>query len=207
MEKDKLLIVFVKNMQMGKVKTRLAKAIGDNAAFEVYKGLLSITEEEIRLLDNDIDVHIYFSSFISNEHWDGYEKFAQKGIDLGERMQDAFARGFEMGYKRIIGIGSDLPDINSKDIKAAFEILNTSDTVFGPARDGGYYLIGMRKMFPYLFQNKPWSTDQLLNLTMEDLNTHQNTYYLLKTLNDIDTIDDLKTSSVYLKFKPLYELP
>ena len=126
MNSDKLLIVFVKNILLGKVKTRLAKSIGDWGAFEVYKELVDITESESERL-NGVDVHIYFSDFIIDEKWKGRAKFVQEGADLGERMKNAFKNGFDSGYKQIIGVGSDLPDLNADVMLEGLDSLNDSD--------------------------------------------------------------------------------
>lgn len=87
MNSEKLLIVFVKNILLGKVKTRLAQTIGDIGAFEVYKELVDITESETDRIE-DVDVHIYFSDEVIESKWEGKEKFVQEGNDLGERMKD-----------------------------------------------------------------------------------------------------------------------
>ena len=206
MEAEKLLIVFVKNSVLGRVKTRLAKTIGDNGAFEVYKELVNITEVETSRLQG-VSIHIYFSDQIIESKWPGQVKYIQEGQDLGERMQLAFKNGFESGYQHIVGIGSDLPDINADLINEGLDALNDSDTVFGPSEDGGYYLIGMNKMIDLIFENKPWSTDLLLESTIHELNENKLRVKLLTELNDIDDIDDLKSSSIANKFKHLYELP
>ena len=201
----KLLIVFVKNILLGKVKTRLAKSIGNEGAFEVYSELVQITESETERLEG-VDVHIYFSDKIIDSKWPNKRKFVQSGKDLGERMKNAFQNGFNAGYERIIGIGSDLPDLNAAVMSEGIEALIQSDTVFGPSEDGGYYLLGMNKMIDCIFDNKEWSTDGLLSATMKELSVKNYSIKLLTELNDIDTIEDLKASSVSKQFKHLYEL-
>ncbi|MFT5778735.1 MAG: rSAM/selenodomain-associated transferase 1 [Crocinitomicaceae bacterium] len=200
MNSNCLLVVFVKNAVKGNAKTRLAASIGDDAALEVYHHLIGITERET-LAVNECDVHIYFSSEIDESLWPGKQKYVQQGADLGERMMDAFVRGFELGYDRIIGIGSDLPDLNEKSFTEAFEKLKTGDAIFGPSDDGGYYLIGMRELLPCVFENKPWSTSELLELTLAELREKGHSINLLPTLNDVDTLEDLKTSSIAGKFE------
>lgn len=202
---EKLLIVFVKNILLGKVKTRLAKTIGDFGAFEVYKELVAITELESERLEG-ADIHIYFSDQVIESKWPERKKFVQSGADLGERMQQAFQHGFDLGYTKIIGIGSDLPDLNSEIMQDGLLALEDSDCVFGPSEDGGYYLLGMNKMINCIFQNKKWSTSELLEHTHNELLKKNFTVKLLTELNDIDTIEDLKSSSVSSKFKHLYEL-
>jgi rSAM/selenodomain-associated transferase 1 len=190
-----LLIVFVKNIKLGQVKTRLAKSIGNEAAFEIYKILVKKTELAIRNLD--MDKYIYFSDAVIETEWKNNFKTVQEGHDLGERMKNAFKDGFNKGYEKIILIGSDLPDITSEIIFNAFESLNNKEVVFGPAMDGGYYLIGMKRLHEFVFDNKPWSTAVLLKDTLKELKTNTISVGLMETLNDIDTFEDLKASSIY----------
>ncbi|WP_223550566.1 TIGR04282 family arsenosugar biosynthesis glycosyltransferase [Aestuariivivens sp. NBU2969] len=190
-----LLIVFVKNLKLGKVKTRLAKTIGNQAAFEVYYELVKITEQVTQTIP--IDKHIYFSDLVIEDKWSNEYKTVQQGNDLGERMKNAFKKGFEKGYERIVLIGSDLPDISYKIIKEGIDLLNEFDVVFGPAKDGGYYLIGLTKMHNFIFENKPWSQQNLMEETLKELNIQNIAYSTLSTLNDIDTIDDLFASNFY----------
>lgn len=199
----KLLIVFVKNILLGKVKTRLAKTIGNQAAFEVYKHLVGITESETSKIKN-CDVHIYFSDVIIDEKWLNQQKFVQHGDDLGERMMNAFKHGFDLGYENVVGIGSDLPDLNAEIINQGFEKLNSNDAVFGPSEDGGYYLIGMNKLLQCAFENKQWSTENLLSITIDELQEANNSVAQLTTLNDIDTLEDLKSSSISNNFKDYF---
>ncbi|MEQ6125275.1 TIGR04282 family arsenosugar biosynthesis glycosyltransferase [Pseudotenacibaculum sp. MALMAid0570] len=194
MSKD-LLIVFVKNIILGKVKTRLAKTIGDVGAFKIYSELFSITEEESKKVE--AKRHIYFSDVIIPSKWENDQKFVQKGENLGMRMQNAFQQGFDEGYENIILIGSDLPDISKEVIEKGFKNLKNNELVFGPADDGGYYLIGMSKMNSSVFKDKPWSKSTLLDVTLQEISKQQRSVFLLETLNDIDTFEDLVNSNFY----------
>lgn len=190
-----LVIVFVKNIKLGTVKTRLAKTIGDMGAFEVYKELVKLTEKATAKVK--ADKRIYFSDVIVDDTWQGFDKFVQKGGDLGVRMKNAFAKGFDDGYERIVLIGSDLPDITAAHISDGLKALEKSNTVFGPAVDGGYYLIGLSKLYHCVFENKPWSNANLFEETVQELNKKAITFSTLDTLNDIDTYEDLMASSLY----------
>lgn len=192
-----LLIIFVKNPELGKVKTRLAKSIGDKAALDVYKKLIVTTEKATVSLQ--VDRHIYFSDKISNDYWKNDHKKVQQGIDLGERMCNAFKNGFESGFDRIILIGSDLPGISKEIISEAFYKLQETAVIFGPSQDGGYYLVGMNKLHLCIFKNMPWSTSNLLDKTLEKLYEKNVAVSLMQTLNDIDTFEDLKEYPEYLK--------
>ncbi|AJR02535.1 TIGR04282 family arsenosugar biosynthesis glycosyltransferase [Siansivirga zeaxanthinifaciens] len=190
-----LVIVFVKNIKLGKVKTRLAKTIGNQGAFEVYTELVKVTENATTSLL--ADKHIYFSESVVENQWKDHNKFVQNGIDLGERMKNAFKKGFQDGYKRIVLIGSDLPDIMASHINKGLEALKENDVVFGPAEDGGYYLVGLSKMHNAVFDNKPWSQTNLLQETLHELKENLVTFTTLETLNDIDTFEDLIASKFY----------
>lgn len=190
-----LVIVFVKNIKLGRVKTRLAKTIGNQGAFEVYSELVKVTETATK--DVFADKRIYFSEAIVKTKWINDFKAVQDGIDLGERMKNAFKEGFENGFKRIVLIGSDLPDITANHINKGLERLKQHDVVFGPAEDGGYYLIGLSKMYDFVFDNKPWSETHLLEETLEELKKKRVKFATLETLNDIDTYEDLIASKFY----------
>jgi rSAM/selenodomain-associated transferase 1 len=190
-----LLIIFVKNIILGRVKTRLAKTIGDEGAFQIYSELVGITERETQQVN--ATRHIYFSDVIIASKWQEDEKFTQEGIDLGARMKNAFLDGFGQGYQNIIVIGSDLPNISKEVIDAGFVQLQQNDVVFGPADDGGYYLLGMSKMTASIFEDKPWSQSNLLEVTLQELTKQEKSVALLETLNDIDTFEDLISSDFY----------
>lgn len=193
--KENLILIFVKNPELGKVKTRLAKGIGNEKALEVYLQLLAITEKVSQEFQNAA-LHVYFSDHIEKKFWSKHQQYVQNGKDLGEIMQNAFEDGFALGYKNIIGIGSDLPDLSREIIQVAFEILKVKDTVFGPAKDGGYYLIGMKKIYDCIFQNKAWSADNLLKDTLKELENNKITFSKkLPLLNDIDTLEDLQATN------------
>ncbi|MCF7561220.1 TIGR04282 family arsenosugar biosynthesis glycosyltransferase [Sabulilitoribacter multivorans] len=190
-----LLIVFVKNIKLGKVKTRLAKTIGDHGAFEVYKELVTVTENATKSISADVQIH--FSDAVVETKWKDVYKTVQVGNDLGERMKNAFLKGFAKGYVRIVLIGSDLPDINKHHIENGLNSLKKNDVVFGPAEDGGYYLVGLTKMHNFIFENKPWSEFNLLEETIKELTQKNIKFSTLETLNDIDTFEDLIASNFY----------
>jgi len=199
-----LLIVFVKNSILGKVKTRLAKTIGDVGAFTVYAKLVDITECASTKIA--ADKHIYYSDVIIPSKWESDKKFVQEGKNLGIKMQNAFQNGFEEGYENIILIGSDLPTISKEIIESGFEKLTTNDVVFGPAEDGGYYLIGLSKMNTSIFEDKPWSQSDLLTVTLAQLEKQQQSIGFIETLNDIDTFEDLIASDFYKKNPKIQEI-
>lgn len=196
---DNLIIIFTRNPELGKVKTRLAQAIGNEAALNIYKFLLEHTEKTIRTID--CDKAIYYSEKVRYEDlWDNaiFEKYLQQGTDLGDRMLNAFQSGFHNGYKKLIIVGSDLPDLSMAHINTAIKKLNDYDVVIGPAKDGGYYLLGLNTLLPQLFQNKAWGTSSVLSDTLADLTNE--TVFLLEELNDIDTLEDIENKDIFKEF-------
>ena len=115
-------------------------------------------------------------------------------------MQHAFATGFKNGYSNIIIIGSDMYDITSEELMGAFKKLDTNDFVIGPAEDGGYYLLGMRKLEPSIFSNKVWGTNTVLRETLQDLN--ESNKVLLEVKNDVDYYSDIKEHKAFQQFFP-----
>ncbi|MCW2118789.1 TIGR04282 family arsenosugar biosynthesis glycosyltransferase [Flavobacterium sp. 7A] len=196
--KTNALLIFTRNPTLGKVKTRLAKSIGDEKALEVYKDLLQHTMLQTQYLDCDKYV-FYDSQIIEDDIWDNeiYNKKLQADGDLGQRMKAAFETLFALGHEKCIIVGSDLFDLQTIDIKHAFHAMDYNEIAIGPAQDGGYYLLGLQKIFPSIFKNKQWGTSSVLADTLNDLPLHH--VYLLKTLNDIDTIEDLEKSNYQLK--------
>lgn len=191
--KNNLLLVFTRNPELGKVKTRLAKTIGDEAALKTYKILLAHTANSIKKID--CDKAIYYSVKVrTNDGWnETYQKHQQLGEDLGVRMYNAFKKAFESGYSKVVIIGSDLFDLQEKHINTAFERLTNNDVVIGPAEDGGYYLLGLKKENKAIFKHKNWGTSTVLKDTLQNLNEHSISY--LEVLNDIDTYEDLKKNT------------
>ncbi|OIN58167.1 TIGR04282 family arsenosugar biosynthesis glycosyltransferase [Arsenicibacter rosenii] len=182
---DEHVIIFVKNPVPGTVKTRIARTVGNDQATTVYRHLLRHTQA----LASQLTVRpvVYYGDFINpDDGWNGYPKHLQTGDDLGQRMLHAFREQFEAGATRVVIIGSDCLDITPAHIGQAFEALNDHDVVIGPAMDGGYYLLGMRAPFAFVFENKPWSQPELLPLTLAELTKQKITYTLLEYLSDID---------------------
>lgn len=202
MKNKNLLLIFTKNPELGKCKTRLAKSIGDEAALSIYKHLLQHTAHVSQQINSDKQV-FYSKEIIQEDDFDSnlFQKKLQQGKDLGIRMSNAFAEAFQEGYQKVIIIGSDLYDLHSETIEEAFQNLDTHEVVIGPAKDGGYYLLGMKSFIPEIFQQKKWSTATVLQDTLADLKSKKVT--LLATKNDIDTFEDIKGISVFQQYLKL----
>ncbi|WP_282017327.1 TIGR04282 family arsenosugar biosynthesis glycosyltransferase [Salegentibacter mishustinae] len=196
---EALLIIFTRNPEPGKVKTRLAKDVGDITAFKIYNFLLEHTVSVTRNLA--VSKEVYYSEAIAqNDIWDHeiYAKKLQQGESLGERMKNAFQEGFKNGYQNIIIIGSDLYDLQREDLEKAFQLLREKDAVIGPATDGGYYLLGMNQLFPEVFEDKEWGTSSVLEDTLKDLKGKN--IALLEARNDVDYYSDIKDHKDFQQF-------
>ncbi len=194
-----LIIIFTRNPELGKVKTRLAKTIGNESALNIYRFLLNHTEKTIRNIN--CDKAIYYTSDVKhNDIWDEtiYQKHLQEGDDLGLRMLNAFDNAFKNNYQKVVIVGSDLFDLQSKHIEKTFKNLDNHNVVIGPAKDGGYYLLGMKKLYSHVFKNKVWGTETVRKNTMQDLQNES--VFLLEELNDIDKYDDMKDNSTLKNF-------
>ena len=194
-----LILIFTRNPELGKVKTRLAATIGNENALEIYIQLLEHTKKVA--LETPYDKQVLYSEEINtNDMWEAnyFQKKLQVGTDLGERMHNAFQGGFNDGYEKIVIIGSDLIALESSDISSAISKLDDNDIVIGPAEDGGYYLLGMKKVPENIFSNKEWGTDTVLKDTLVDLASLK--YLLLEEKNDIDTFEDIKNIPFFNKY-------
>lgn len=196
-----LLLVFVKNPELGKCKTRLAATIGDEKALTFYKNMLQHTKHIVS--EAKADKQIYYSSFIDeNDLWPNNGEFS-KGLqingDLGDKMKAAFEAGFKAGYQNICIIGSDCYSITPTLINGAFRALETKDAVLGPSTDGGYYLIGMNHLITEVFERKNWSTESVTPDTIKNFEAHEKNYELLTALTDIDNEEDLNTLPVEVR--------
>ena len=190
---DRALIIFIKNPEAGKVKTRLAKDIGNENALTIYKHLLAHTRKIA--IEVKANRFLFYAEKISQrDDWPetDFKKFVQQGDDLGLRMLNAFEKAF-LNSQKVIIIGSDCMDLTPDVIEKAFLELNNHDFVIGPAKDGGYYLLGMKVTEHRLFQNKNWSTQTIAADTLKDISDLNKTCYILPQLSDIDTIEDLTT--------------
>lgn len=178
------------------MKTRLASDIGDEAAFLIYKKLLTHTLSVCQNI-KQLEIRYCFAERIMPE-LSNNSCTLQYGNDLGDRMANAFANAFEDGFEHVCCIGSDLPEMNEAILLSAFEKLETQDLILGRAFDGGYYLIGMNSLKRELFEGINWSTNQVLKQTVVKAKELNLRTFILPELRDIDTIEDLHCFPDYL---------
>jgi rSAM/selenodomain-associated transferase 1 len=186
------LIIFVKNAIPGKVKTRLAKTMGEQKAMEVYQQLLKYTHKATHKLPMDKAVY-YSDSIETGDIWDtGITKsLCRKEAILVNACSMHLKPASARTIKKLSSFGSDCPEISPKIITEAFDALPQNNFVIGPTHDGGYYLLGMASLYAILFKNKRWSSDEVLHDTLVDIRNMNGSYKLLKELTDIDREDDL----------------
>ena len=186
------LIVFVRHPEQGKVKTRLAAAIGALNALKIYQRLLDHTLDVIRQTEAQKFI-FYAGKVVEKDMWQlpGFTKSRQEEGDLGLRMKTAFEQVFKAGYRKVVIIGSDCPGLTPLHLQSAFAALETHAVVIGPATDGGYYLLGMHTLYPELFEQKQWSTDSVYSDTIRSIEKYHLPYYVLEPLTDVDEEKDL----------------
>lgn len=179
---NKTLIVFARKPVLGKVKTRLAKDTGDIKALKIYSQLLEMALKAATQVG--ATTKVYWS-----ERMNSNDLYFQEGIDLGERMYNSFLKE-ENSIKTCL-IGTDTPSITSIIIEDAFLALDTHDMVFGPSKDGGYYLVATNRVPPTeLFLDQCWSHQNVLSDALKVCKTHKLSVKLMPELLDIDTISD-----------------
>jgi uncharacterized protein len=187
------LIIFIRNAQLGKVKTRLAASIGDETALAVYQKLLEHTRNTAS--EATCDRYVYYSDHINPEDaWGAglFKKRVQNGTDLGQRMSNAFEQVLnQSGAQKALIIGSDCPELTPTMIDSAYTALDTHDVVIGPALDGGYYLLGMKQCHPSLFTDMQWSTETVASETIKRAEVAGLSVAQLVTLRDVDELADL----------------
>jgi uncharacterized protein len=184
------LIVFVKNPIIGKVKTRIAREIGNENALAIYIKMLNHLNKW--LIHTPFEKWVFFSDFIDyNSIWeaDYFHYSVQHGNDLGEKMLHAMNEILAI-HSKVILIGSDIANLNETILQQGFDALEKNDLVLGPASDGGYYLIGTKQPIPELFSQMPWGTMDVLALSRQRADELGLKVALLPVLNDIDYLED-----------------
>lgn len=188
----------LKTPEKGRVKTRLAEDLGSEQATLLYERMLAYAMEQLQCVPFHVQLW-----------WDGnpeflptatrsFDLFRQQGDSLGDRMKHAFAYSFSTyPNEPAVIIGIDCPDLFSDQLYAAFEQLSRYDTVIGPSMDGGYYLLGMHRLHPELFEGIAWSTPTVCQATIDRIHELGLSAIQLPQLQDIDTADDLNQSQWY----------
>ena len=196
MDKQTCIAIFVKSLDKGRVKTRLASVLDEDTVMEIYRrfvldllGTMSGSGFEVRIFFYPPESESNVAGWLGEE----YLYIPQQGRDLGERMQNAFLAAFAEGFRNVVLIGTDFPDLPVEIIEEAAKALASLDAVVGPAMDGGYYLIGFNSSrFPVeVFKDIEWGTPTVFERTMDVLRRCGYNWRVLPHWRDIDTYEDL----------------
>ena len=193
------LILFAKYWEPGQVKTRLAADVGERAAAELFLRFLELSLERLSgVADRRV---LYFSPANREREFRAlaaseWELTPQTAGDLGQRLQRSAVESFQLGFERVVVVGSDSPTIPCSEVARAFSLLGTSRVVLGPADDGGYYLVGFRRPLVDMFDAIPWGTDQVWPTTLKRLAAaglrERSGYAILDSWYDIDRLPQLR---------------
>jgi hypothetical protein len=195
---DKALLIFAKQPLPGKVKTRLSPPFTYQAAADIYDCMLSDTLVKVAEVSGVEGLLFFEPSYgaagFFRENFPGIRAFPQQGAGLGERLEKAFETAFSLGFESAAAIGTDSPDLPLPYLEESFRLLEAggADAVFGPAADGGYYLVALRRYYPGLFRNIPWSTNQVLERSLAAATTLGLQVACLPVWHDMDTFEDLQ---------------
>ncbi|NEP88895.1 MAG: glycosyltransferase [Okeania sp. SIO2C2] len=201
----KQLIIFTRYPEPGKTKTRLIPALGAEGASNLQRQMTETTVKKANKLFDfislSVEVRFVGGDLQLMKNWLGSDlKYQEQGMgDLGERMARGFQSAFNRGMKSVVIIGIDCPSLTSEIILQAFAKLTESDVIIGPATDGGYYLIGLRKITPELFQGINWGTSEVLSKTVAIAQSLKLVIDYLPKLSDIDRPEDLEKSQFKIK--------
>ena len=201
---NETLIIYSRYPEPGKTKTRMIPALGAEGAAQLQRRMTEHTLETARKSksDRDISIEVHFAG--GNEQlmsdWLGKDikHIPQVFGDLGDKMNYSFTQSLDFNSQRVVIIGIDCPDINIDILNNAFNSLQNNDLVLGVAEDGGYYLIGLNKTIPQLFQSIDWGTEKVLNQTKAIAQRLNLKTKYLTTLSDIDRPEDLHIWQKYI---------
>jgi uncharacterized protein len=191
------LIIFAKAPIPGEAKTRLCPPLDEEEAASLHGSLVLDAIERTKGLQG---IALYVAGAPDLEHpffkvlegRYGAKLLLQRGPDLGARMRQAMQDAFGLGANEVLLTGTDLPGLPRNNLVEALKLINNHDVVLGPTADGGYYLIGLRKMRPDFFQGIAWSTEAVFAETKKKVEGAGLSLGLLPECRDLDTLDDLK---------------
>lgn len=191
------LLFFVRYPEPGRAKTRLIPRLGPAGAAHVYRRVAEEVAREVARFSRPDLVRAALvdppERLEEARSWLGgaFEAVPQARGDLGRRLSAAFGWAFERGAGPVVAMGTDCLDLRGDLLAEAFDALSTMDAVLGPALDGGYYLIGLSRPIPEVFEGIPWSTDRVTGAALERLARRGATCRMLPPLRDLDTPEDL----------------
>ena len=197
---DRAFVLFGRYPESGQTKTRLAQDLGDAATHLLYQALLADTADKIRILEGCDQV----GALASSEQWHelpadplernpfaGFNWMRQKGDDFGTRLGSTIERTLAKGYEGVVLVGTDSPEMRVAEMRGALDLVGRYDVVLGPADDGGYYLIGMRKYHAALFEGIDWSTSAVMEQTVAAAEALSLSVATVDRCSDVDFFEDL----------------
>jgi rSAM/selenodomain-associated transferase 1 len=192
------LIIFTRYPEKGKTKTRLIPLLGAEGSANLQRKMTEETVKKAKILQSKlkININIYFTE--GNEklmsEWLGNDLVfkTQREGDLGQKMQEAFQEAFNNHNQQVVLIGVDCPKLDEVILQEAFKSSQNHDLVIGPALDGGYYLIGLNRLIPELFQGINWGSSEVFNQTKNIAQNLGLKIHYLPQLYDIDRPEDLQ---------------
>lgn len=204
------LVVFARWPERGRVKTRLVPPLTPDQALGLHIACLESTARLVTSLPASIDKWLYYTPPSGGASARGrlprrLRRSVQRGRDLGARLQSAFAELWGKGYRRVVVIGTDSPTLTQRRLRQGFAALRRADAVLGPARDGGYYLIGLRATsgkLPSLFRGVAWGTRRAFRQTQARLRRAGLRCALLPLGYDVDVATDLARLRRALRRRP-----
>ncbi len=191
------LIVFTRYPEPGKTKTRLIPALGAEGAANLQRQMTEHTLSQVQKLpaisSTLVEIRFTGGNLQLMQAWLGntFIYQPQGAGDLGQRMEQSLLNALQNGAQKVIFIGIDCPGVNSEILTTAFQNLDTHDLVIGPAVDGGYYLIGLKRYIPELFANINWGTETVLQRTINIAQQLSLSQVQLLPLADVDRPEDL----------------
>jgi len=197
MSTSRALVVYARPPLPGRVKTRLQPELTPDEGLALYRAMLADTLERLAdALEGSARLFLAWSAQADPPDDIGvllnrYEVEYQMGDDLGERMASTLQTRLREGHRQVVLIGSDSPNLPLDYVDQAFEALMAVDLVTGPCDDGGYYLLGARRILPQVFRNVPWGSDQVLAVTRQRVKRGGVLYHELPAWYDVDTTQDV----------------
>ncbi|MGC9527498.1 MAG: TIGR04282 family arsenosugar biosynthesis glycosyltransferase [Limnospira sp.] len=199
------IVIFTRYPEPGQTKTRLIPALGAEGAAKVHRKMADHTIATVRQLQQSrpLSAEVRFTGATRaqmTDWWGDDLSYSPQGTgDLGDRMMEAAAVAFEKNCTAVVIIGTDCPAITPDLLAVAFDKLRESEVVFGPATDGGYYLIGLSRSLPELFRGIDWGTASVLQQSRTICQTLNLSVAELPPLTDIDRPEDLEMLDIAIE--------
>lgn len=198
------LLIFARVPEQGRVKSRLARELGEARTLELYEAMVSDLLASIGSASFDLEIEVLWtgseevSGSLLERHFGDRPLARQAGETLGDRLAVSFGeRIFFHRAEKVIAIGTDDPSLTREAVERAFLLLDSCDWVIGPAEDGGYYLIGCRAASydSSIFRDIEWGTSEVLETTISRIRETGSSMALLPHRRDIDIVEDLRMYS------------